>query len=111
MSYEPLINAIKKRREAAGISQMEAAKMAGMSLKTYQRIENGSTDMKMSHYRTLVQNLKTTDLDISLDMLGVDAATPWDVAAAARTLTPEVRNVLVSLIMMIYRDKDNDLRK
>ncbi len=108
MSYEPLIKAIKARREAAGISQTQAAEMTGVSLKTYQRIENGSTELKMSHYRILLQNLKVTDLDISLDMLGVDKATPWDVAAAARTLPPDIRATLVTLIMMIYRDKDGE---
>ncbi|EGQ9107527.1 helix-turn-helix transcriptional regulator [Vibrio cholerae] len=105
MAYDPLIQALKERREAAGLSQNQTAKMIGVSLKTYQRIERGDTDMKMSHYRTLVENLKTTDLDISLDMLRIDKTTPWDVAAAARTLPPDVRTVLVSLIMMLYRDK------
>ena len=105
MSYVPLIQAIKRRREASGLSQTQFAAMAGVSLKTYQRIERGETDLKMSHYRSLIQNLKVTDLDISLDMLEVEGATPWDVAAAARTLPPEVRTVLVTLIMMIYRDK------
>ncbi|MGR5165218.1 helix-turn-helix domain-containing protein [Vibrio owensii] len=105
MSYAPLIQAIKRRREASGLSQTQFAAMAGVSLKTYQRIERGETDLKMSHYRSLIQNLKVTDLDISLDMLEVEGATPWDVAAAARTLPPEVRTVLVTLIMMIYRDK------
>ncbi|HCG6617775.1 TPA: helix-turn-helix transcriptional regulator [Vibrio parahaemolyticus] len=108
MSYEPLINAIKERREAAGLSQLQTANMIGVSLKTYQRIERGETEMKMSHYRVLVEKLKTTDLDISLDMLGVDKTTPWDVAAAARTLPPEVRTALVSLLMMIYRDKTSE---
>lgn len=87
------------------MSQAQFASMAGVSLKTYQRIERGETDLKMSHYRSLIQNLKVTDLDISLDMLEVEGATPWDVAAAARTLPPEVRTVLVTMIMMIYRDK------
>ncbi|EKH9212931.1 helix-turn-helix transcriptional regulator [Vibrio parahaemolyticus] len=105
MSYIPLIQALKDRREAAGLSQAQFAKMAGVSLKTYQRIERGETDLKMSHYRSLIQNLKITDLDVSLDMIGVDMATPWDVAAAARTLPPEVRTALVTLIMMMYRDK------
>ncbi|MGL1204455.1 helix-turn-helix transcriptional regulator [Vibrio parahaemolyticus] len=104
MSYEPLIQAIKARREAAGMSQAKAAEMTGVSLKTYQRIENGATELKMSHYRIL----KVTDLDISLDMIGVDKATPWDVAAAARTLPPDVRATLVTLIMMIYRDKGSE---
>ncbi len=105
MSYVPLIQAIKSRREASRLSQAQFASMAGVSLKTYQRIERGETDLKMSHYRSLIQNLKVTDLDISLDMLEVEGATPWDVAAAARTLPPEVRTVLVTMIMMIYRDK------
>lgn len=108
MSYLPLIQALKSRREAAGLSQTQFAKMAGVSLKTYQRIERGETDLKMSHYRNLIQNLKITDLDVSLDIIGVDMATPWDVAAAARTLPPEVRTVLVTLIMMMYRDKSVD---
>ncbi|EIE1227627.1 helix-turn-helix transcriptional regulator [Vibrio vulnificus] len=105
MSYDPLIEALKQRREAAGLSQAQAADLVGVSLKTFQRIERGETDMKMSHYRMLVEKLKTTDLDISLDMLGIDKTTPWDVAAAARTLPPDVRTVLVSLIMIIYRSK------
>ncbi|HCE2656937.1 helix-turn-helix domain-containing protein [Vibrio sp. Isolate23] len=105
MSNDPLIDALKARREAAGLSQEETANMIGVHLKTYQRIERGETAMKMSHYRILVEKLKTTDLDLSLDMLGVDQATPWDVAAAARTLPPEIRTVLVSMLMMIYRDK------
>lgn len=108
MSYQPLIQALKTRREAAGLSQTQFAKMAGVSLKTYQRIERGETDLKMSHYSNLIQNLRITDLDISLDILGIDMATPWDVAAAARTLPPEVRTVLVTLIMMMYRDKTID---
>ena len=108
MSYIPLIQALKSRREAAGLSQTQFAKMAGVSLKTYQRIERGETDLKMSHYRNLIQSLKITDLDVSLDIIGVDMATPGDVAAAARTLPPEVRTVLVTLIMMMYRDKSVD---
>ncbi|MFZ6043679.1 helix-turn-helix transcriptional regulator [Vibrio natriegens] len=108
MSYEPLITALKERREAAGLSQKNIAEMIGVTLKTYQRIERGETDMKMSHYRILVEKLKTTDLDISLDMLGVDKTTPWDVAAAARTLPPEVRTALVSMLMILYRSNTKE---
>lgn len=105
MSYDPLIQALKARREAAGWTVKHTANMIGITSKTYGRIERGETDMKMSHYRILIDKLKVTDLDISLDMIGIDHATPWDVAAAARTLPPEVRTVLVSLIMMLYREK------
>ncbi|MFW0985587.1 helix-turn-helix transcriptional regulator [Vibrio parahaemolyticus] len=108
MSYDPLITALKERREAAGLSQKNIAEMIGVTLKTYQRIERGETDLKMSHYRILVEKLKTTDLDISLDMLGVDKTTPWDVAAAARTLPPEVRTALVSMLMILYRSNTKE---
>ncbi|MDE5179903.1 helix-turn-helix domain-containing protein [Vibrio fluvialis] len=105
MSQESLIKAIKKRREAAEISQSNAAEMIGVSLKTYQRIENGQTDIKMTHYRRLLKMLNLTELDLCLDMVGIEGATPWDVAAAARTLPPDVRTVLVTLIMMLERHR------
>ncbi|MDN4697200.1 helix-turn-helix transcriptional regulator [Vibrio parahaemolyticus] len=105
MSQESFITAIKKRREAAEISQSQAAEMIGISLKTYQRIENGQTDIKMTHYRRLLKMLQITELDLCLDMIGIEGATPWDVAAAARTLPQDVRTVLVTLIMMLERHR------
>ncbi|WP_412497259.1 helix-turn-helix domain-containing protein [Vibrio fluvialis] len=100
--------ALKQRRESNGLTQEYIAERIGLSLKTYQRIERGETDMRMSHYRAMVEALQTTDLDISLDMIGMDMATPWDVAAAARVLPPEVRTMLVSLIMMMHRHSHKD---
>ena len=82
--------------------------MIGVSLKTYQRIENGQTDMKMTHYRRLLEILQITELDLCLDMIGIEGATPWDVAAAARALPPDVRTVLVTLIMMLERHKNSN---
>lgn len=105
MSQENFIAAVKKRREVAQISQEQAAESIGLSLKTYQRIENGQTDIKMTHYRRLLKMLNVTELDLCLDVMAVNGATPWDVAAAARTLPPDVRTVLVTLIMMLERHK------
>jgi transcriptional regulator with XRE-family HTH domain len=104
MSNEPIIQALIARRKAAGVNQEEAASMAGLSLKTYQRIENGTADIRLKNYLALIRNLKVTDLDVALDALGIAGATPWDVAAAARVLPPEARAALVSMIMIIYRD-------
>ena len=106
MSQEKFIKALKKRRETAEISQSQAAKTIGVSLKTYQRIENGQTDIKMTHYRRLLEMLNASELDLCLDIIGVDGATPWDVAAAARTLTPDIRTILVTLIMMLERHRN-----
>ncbi len=106
MSQESFIAAVKKRRELAEISQAQAAEMIGLSLKTYQRIENGQTDIKMTHYRRLLKMLNVTELDLCLDVMGVEGSTPWDVAAAARALPPDVRTILVTLIMMLERHRN-----
>lgn len=104
MAETPIITALIARRKAAEKTQEEAASMAGLSLKTYQRIENGTADIRLTNYLALIRGLKVTDLDIALDSLGVSGATPWDVAAASRVLPPEARAALVSMIMIIYRD-------
>ena len=45
MSQEPIVLAIIKRRKLAGLSQDKMASVAGMSLKTYQRIERGENHL------------------------------------------------------------------
>lgn len=104
MAEIPIISALIARRKGSGVTQEEAASMAGLSLKTYQRIENGTADIRLTNYLALIRGLKITDLDIALDSLGVSGATPWDVAAASRVLPPEARAAIVSMIMIIYRD-------
>ncbi|WP_136487843.1 helix-turn-helix transcriptional regulator [Vibrio sp. H11] len=103
MNHRQLIKALVERRKSLGITQAVMAKKVGLSLKTYQRVEQGETDMKLSTYKAMIDELNITDLDVALDLIGIDGATPWDVAAAARVLPPDVRTVLVSLIMMIHR--------
>ncbi|MBD1559574.1 helix-turn-helix transcriptional regulator [Vibrio sp. S9_S30] len=103
MSQEPYAVALKNRRLALGLTQDELAKKASMSPKTLQRIENAQTDLRVSQFRKLLQALECTDLDISLDLVNVEGATPWDVAAAARVLLPESRAHLVAAIMSEWR--------
>lgn len=102
----PIIKTLISRRIAANITQEQAAKMAGVSTKTYQRIEAGTSDIKLRNYTALIKALNITDLDVVLDTIGIDGATPWDVAAAARTLPPDARTAMVSMIMMIYRQRE-----
>lgn len=104
MTKEPIVLALISRRKAANLTQKEAASMAGLSLKSYQRIEDGTGDIRLNNYLALIRNLGITDLDIALDSMGIEGTTPWDVAAAARVLPPEARAALVSMIMITYRD-------
>lgn len=103
MSRKSVVTAIKNRRVDANLTKKELADQVGMSEKTYQRLESGVADMKISQYYSILKALNITDLDIVLDTYDVDAATPWDVAAAARLLLPETRNNLVASIMSEWR--------
>ncbi|HIF9551155.1 TPA: helix-turn-helix transcriptional regulator [Photobacterium damselae] len=99
MAYEPIVTVLKNRRIQKELTQEQLAKLANMSEKTYQRIEQGTSDLKMSQYRSILHALGITDLDVSLDLLDIEVTTPWDVAAAARVLLPQTRNNLVKSIM------------
>ncbi|PSW53054.1 helix-turn-helix transcriptional regulator [Photobacterium leiognathi] len=103
MAYNSLMDALKLRRQQMELSQAELADLAGMSAKTYGRLERGEVEMKMSQYRAIVDGLGITDLDVSLDMLNVRETTAWDVAAAARVLLPATRQRMVEAIMSEWR--------
>ncbi|MCG9553609.1 helix-turn-helix transcriptional regulator [Vibrio sp. Isolate31] len=103
MSQEPIIIALTERRKQANLSQEKLASSAGMSLKTYQRIERGEADIKMSQYRSITRTLKITDLDVVLDIFGTSQATPEDMAAVCRLLSSEERVLLIKLILSVKK--------
>lgn len=82
-----------------------------MSDKTYQRIEQGCSDMRLSQYRALINACQMTDLDVSLDLLGVESATAEDVASASRLLLPITRLRLVQSIIEEWQRKTFDDNK
>lgn len=99
MSRKAIVTIIKNRRIESRMTQKDLAEKVGMSEKTYQRIESGVADMRMSQYYSLIAALGLTDLDVVLDSFNVETVTPWDVAAAARLLLPQTRRNLVASIM------------
>ncbi|MGF1746723.1 helix-turn-helix transcriptional regulator [Vibrio minamisatsumaniensis] len=103
MSQEPIVMALIERRKQAHLSQEKLALSAGMSLKTYQRIERGEADIKMSQYRSIIRTLKLTDLDVVLDVVGVSQTTAEDVTAASRLLNSEERMLLIKLILSVKK--------
>lgn len=105
MSQEPIVDVLIKRRKLAGFSQEKMASIAGMSLKTYQRIERGEADIKLSQYRSIVRSLNLTDLDVVLDTLDVSQVFPADVAAVSRLLSDDARQLLVQLILKVQKDQ------
>ncbi|ERM57568.1 MULTISPECIES: helix-turn-helix transcriptional regulator [Vibrio] len=105
MSQEPIVIALIERRKQANLSQEKLAFSSGMSLKTYQRIERGEADIKMSQYRSIMRTLKVTDLDVVLDVVGASQPTEADVAAASRLLSSEERMLLIKLILSVKKQQ------
>ena len=108
MQVDPLIEVLIKRRKMKGVSREQMAKVAGMSEKTYQRIERGESDLKLSQYRSILRALNLTDLDIALDARGVGNLSANDVASAARLLSPEAQSMLTKLIFLVLEQKTNE---
>ncbi|MFA0059090.1 helix-turn-helix transcriptional regulator [Vibrio cyclitrophicus] len=105
MSQEPIVIALIERRKQANLSQEKLAFSSEMSLKTYQRIERGEADIKMSQYRSIMRTLKVTDLDVVLDVVGASQPTEADVAAASRLLSSEERMLLIKLILSVKKQQ------
>lgn len=107
MHIDPIIEALIKRRKEHGLSREQVAQMAGMSVKTYQRIERGESDLKLSQYRAILRSLNLTDLDISLDIRDVEYVTENDLATIARVLSPEAQALLVRLLSLVVEERKN----
>lgn len=101
MQVDPIIEALIARRKASGLSREQMANIAGMSVKTYQRIERGESDLKLSQYRSILRSLHLTDLDIALDIRDVQHVTADDLMAVARLLSPEAQSLLVRLLSLV----------
>ncbi len=106
MQVDPIIEALIARRKASGLSREQMANIAGMSVKTYQRIERGESDLKLSQYRAILRSLHLTDLDIALDVRDVQHVTANDLTAVARLLSPEAQSLLVRLLSLILEQKN-----
>lgn len=106
MHVDPIIEALIARRKASGLSREQMANIAGMSVKTYQRIERGESDLKLSQYRSILRSLHLTDLDIALDIRDVQHVTADDLIAVARLLSPEAQSLLVRLLSLVIEQRN-----
>ncbi|MDK9777394.1 MULTISPECIES: helix-turn-helix domain-containing protein [Vibrio] len=104
MHIDPIIEVLTQRRKEQGISREKMAQSAGMSLKTYQRIERGESDMKLSQYRSILRALHLTDLDIALDIRDIQHVVAEDVLSAARLLSPDAQALLTKLIFLVHKE-------
>jgi transcriptional regulator with XRE-family HTH domain len=106
MNIDPIVEVLIQRRKEQGVSREKMAQEAGMSLKTYQRIERGESDMKLSQYRAILRALQLTDLDVALDIRDVDHVVAEDVLTAARLLSPDAQTLLTKLIFLVHKSSN-----
>lgn len=103
VSMDSIVEALAVRRKQAGLSQEKLAQIAGMSAKTYQRIERGESDLKLSQLRSIMRTLDMTLLDMSLDELGVRQVEANDLIATARLLSPEAKLLLIQFLHQVTK--------
>lgn len=72
--------------------------LTGISLSTIQRIESGRSDMKLSQYRSYLDALGMSDLDVSIALFSHEYVTEKDVAAMSRQLPMKVKKVIIHFI-------------
>ncbi|EKO3771927.1 MULTISPECIES: helix-turn-helix domain-containing protein [Vibrio] len=111
MSRERLAAAIRSRRERAGFTQEEMANSCGMSKKTYQRIEQGKTDIKLSQYESILRSLNLSELDLVLDKLDYDDVSNVDLLALSRLLPKRTRRLMIDLFFSLHADINQNKSK
>ncbi|ANU38969.1 helix-turn-helix domain-containing protein [Vibrio scophthalmi] len=102
---DPIVMVLINRRKSASMTRVEIAEIAGMSLKTYQRIERGESDMKLSQFRAITRALHITELDVALDIKGIQPTTTADLTAACRLLNRDAQTSLMRFLMLITKQK------
>ncbi|MGL4475133.1 MAG: helix-turn-helix domain-containing protein [Shewanella sp.] len=95
---DPIVFVLRRYRETSGISQEKMSKLTGISARTIQRIESGETDMKMSQYRSYLNSLEMSDMDVSMSLFTHEFVTEKDVAAMARKFPLRVKQVIVRFL-------------
>ncbi|MEF1341329.1 helix-turn-helix transcriptional regulator [Vibrio rotiferianus] len=106
MHIDPIVEVLIQRRKEQGVSREKMAQAAGMSLKTYQRIERGESDMKLSQYSAILRALQLTDLDVALDIRDIEHVVAEDVLTAARLLSPDAQTLLTKLIFLVHKNSN-----
>ena len=95
---DPIVYVLRRYRENKGISQDKMSTLTGMSVSTIQRIENGRTDMKLSQYRSYLNVLNMSDMDVSIALFSHEFVTEKDVAAIARQFPLKVKRVIIRFL-------------
>ncbi|HFQ4837565.1 hypothetical protein ATY35_09730 [Vibrio cidicii] len=107
MSRDSLIKAIKHRRRLAGLTQEQLAEKAGISKKTYKRIEQGVRDITWSEYERILEALNVSEFDMVLDRFELDNVTEHDLLAVSRLFPEPIRRLITNFLTGLYNELKN----
>ncbi|GAA03245.1 helix-turn-helix domain-containing protein [Photobacterium leiognathi] len=95
---DPIVYVLRRYRQQMGISQEVMSERTNISRRTLQRIETGTTDMKLQQYRKYLEVLGMSDMDVSIALFSHEFVTEKDVAAVARNLPFKVKQAIVRFL-------------
>lgn len=98
---EPVVEFFVPLRLQSKQTQEQIATQTGMTLSTYQRIEQGRRDPKLSEIKRLRQYYDITWLDMAWADLNGRATNDSDLAAAMKHVPIHVRRPILALIKAV----------
>nr|WP_274534872.1 helix-turn-helix transcriptional regulator [Salinivibrio kushneri] len=101
---DPAILFFIRQRIVYKMTQQDVAHQAGIPFRTYQRLETGQAELKMSQFRKLCRLYNVTSVDVALGELQFRRRYAADVASVAATLPFEVREHFLKLMIAIKKE-------
>ncbi|GLT18033.1 transcriptional regulator [Vibrio zhanjiangensis] len=98
---EPIIEYLVHLRVSKRVTQQQIAVAVGIKLSTYQRLERGERDPKLSELKSLFKYHSVTWLDFAYLELGKRPIYDPDLAAAIKQLPDHLRKPILDLIRAV----------
>ena len=97
-ALEPFVEHLLELRIKNRKSQEQIAQQSGISLSSYQRIEQGKRDPRLSELNALLKCYKITWLDFAWAEVGKRPINEKDLAAVVKHVPEHIRKPLIELI-------------
>ncbi|RSD31972.1 helix-turn-helix domain-containing protein [Vibrio pectenicida] len=98
---DPIIEYLVHLRVSKRVTQQQISDATGIKLSTYQRLERGERDPKLSELKSLFKYYEVTWLDFAWVELGKRQAHDADLAAAMKQLPEHIRKPIIDLIRAV----------
>ncbi|MBN3492049.1 helix-turn-helix domain-containing protein [Vibrio neptunius] len=100
-ALEPIVEYLVQLRMTKRETQEQIATQTGISLSSYQRIEQGNRDPRLSELKVLLEYYNVTWLDVAWAELGKRSISEIDLAAAMKHVPAHIRQPILELIKAV----------